>query len=422
MESVRICFIRGSSGCIACDPGKGSAVVGAQSGDTCVDCTVGKLAPMSGTEICGDCPAGLFAEDAGAVECDSCRPGRWSASGAPSCIDCTAGQFDAGNGSAPSIATCIDCLAGLYNPARGRTSCVGCPTGRWSDTVGAVALDTCEPCPRHTLYTGTGASTVSNCTDCEYGQFSTEGQDHCIACQLEFMYNNEFERCQECPYPNRCSDGHCVPGTRGEGCASCDFGFFQAGKMCMPCPEDTPLLVVFIGVALSCGFIVAIWELSHVEHRDVPEHLRDPESEAEASELEGNADTVTESVEALKGLASTATTMSQFATVLGISLPHLQLLGFLAELPLKWPPFVKRFGRWIVTLVSFDFGQLYSPECQLSADSEAAQICKCHCSLCRTKTSLYLYEPVLFRQISSNSLLRTESSLGSTSYCAFQCS
>lgn len=65
------------------------------------------------------------------------------------------------------------CVAGTYKPAYGNhiTLCLPCPTGSYSEAVGATSSSICEDCPLGLYGDSYGASSVSGCTECPSGTY-----------------------------------------------------------------------------------------------------------------------------------------------------------------------------------------------------------------------------------------------------------
>ena len=301
-------------GCQQCSAGSAQP---SRGGLGCTECTAGQYAEDLGNRECALCAAGKYSEDRGATEpnvCGTCRSGTSSAAGAAACGECSAGTY--GDLDAPG--TCADCPANTYLPVSGAN--------------------------------GTNASA---CQACSLGKFSEVAAQECTVCENGTMWNEDNMRCAVCPFPNRCKLGLCTPGSVGPGCASCNLEvqppWFQAGKECLRCPDQMPAWFLGAATFIMVGFIYGIWRISSVKGMD------------DFETVQGNSD-------AAKELQAGKQSVSQVAILLGIGFPHLQLMAFLSELPMGWPESFKNLGSYLMDLVSFDFGQLYSPECRVSGD------------------------------------------------------
>jgi hypothetical protein len=62
----------------------------------------------------------------------------------------------------------------------------------------------------------------------------------------------------------------------------------------------------------------------------------------------------------------------------------------------RFPPVLVAFADWVGAIVSFDFGQVGSPECALPGDAETALLAKFLLTVCITQPSLERRNSVLF--------------------------
>lgn len=182
--------VPGSATCTSCPPGMYSQAVGATS-NVCVSCPVGYYSNVSGSSACGQCPAGSYSDAPGSAACTSCSPGTYSAVGSAACAS--------------------SCPSGTLRIVGSRCLNDGCPAGKYFNG------STCNSCPTGTFYVGPGAKSVSECTPCVAGTYSTLGSPVCTKCP---------------------------PGTSltGSECTPCSAGTYSSSfgsTSCSTCPPDS---------------------------------------------------------------------------------------------------------------------------------------------------------------------------------------
>jgi len=233
------------SQCVLCAPGTylTSPYMAGTYDRTCTSCPVGTYS-NTGALSCTSCPVGTYSDVPGSAACTACPPGMYSqAVGAASnvCVMCPEGSYSNVSGST----ACTSCPAGSYSDAPGSNECTVCSTGTYSisgsvvcgpscpvDTlriVGSRCLNdgcpagkyfngsTCNSCPTGTFYVGPGAKSVSECTPCAAGTYSTLGSPVCTKCP---------------------------PGTSltGSECTPCSAGTYSSSfgsTSCSTCPPDS---------------------------------------------------------------------------------------------------------------------------------------------------------------------------------------
>jgi cysteine-rich repeat protein len=132
----------------------------------------------------------------GTTSCISCPAGTYSATiGANSsstCIPCVAGKFSSVVGAGFS-SVCTNCPAGTYSSIIGADSsatCMICPAGTYSATIGANSFSTCIPCIVGTWSNISGATLISTCQSCPAGFYSgtlgANSSSTCIPCANGF--------------------------------------------------------------------------------------------------------------------------------------------------------------------------------------------------------------------------------------------
>ncbi len=109
-------FLYNNTGCVACEPGKASSVVGSFNPGVCTTCGVGRYAG-AGLAECIACPLGSFLATRGAKhisECKECPRNTYADSFASTeCIRCPAGTITPDPG-APAVTTCTNPEVNFY--------------------------------------------------------------------------------------------------------------------------------------------------------------------------------------------------------------------------------------------------------------------------------------------------------------------
>ena len=95
--------------------------------------------------------------------------------GAPGCIDCGIGTFQANEEGT----VCEDCPAGKHNDISRRASCGSCLAGSFSSAEAAGGLVNCTFCPPGQY---SSSDEAPACTDCQAGQYSTGAASGCALC------------------------------------------------------------------------------------------------------------------------------------------------------------------------------------------------------------------------------------------------
>ena len=238
----------------------------------CTQCGAGRNDDDSDASTpCIDCPAGMYSDMAGATECSICSAGTYAAPGSVSvsgCAGCVAGKYDddseastpcidcptgtysdtvgatecsacfAGTYAAPGSASCVECVAGKYDDdSDASTPCIDCPVGTYSDTVGATE---CSACSAGT-YAAPGLASVSGCVECAAGKYDgdSDASTPCIDCPAGTY--SDFTGTIECSV---CSAGaYSVPGSVSMSeCVECVPGMYDGDSdtstPCTHCPID----------------------------------------------------------------------------------------------------------------------------------------------------------------------------------------
>ena len=173
--------------CLACEPGKYSAV---KKSVGCRECTTAKYSPAAAS-VCLDCPSNSNSPNGtGVVTGCTCNAG-FSGNDGGTCTACAAGKYKIAPGESP----CVDCPAHTYNPQVSSTSnvsCLGCPfgttsragsprrgsckcaAGYYGDLQNDLACggDCCSECPAGTYRDQIGGVNESDCFHCPLRQHS----------------------------------------------------------------------------------------------------------------------------------------------------------------------------------------------------------------------------------------------------------
>ena len=236
--------------CVVCAPGKYSDAGAA----TCGLCSEGSATPTEAPrDRCNACEAGEFATPGETEGCQPCSAGRWSSSTnvGGSCQACREGRFgDVGPKTSEDL------------------HCSKCIKGKFSSAIGAVGAVMCSDCPGGKQSEIEANPTISNCHNCEAGQFSSPGAENCSPCgtgtissspgsaSCEVCDAGTFANldtsdtltranmdCLECPDGLRCINGviaDCggdggVGGADGISCTLCESGKIKSGDECVSC-------------------------------------------------------------------------------------------------------------------------------------------------------------------------------------------
>jgi hypothetical protein len=251
---------------------------------------------------------------------------------------CTAEPCDESASSLFDIAKCPHfCAPGTGVVSQSQSHCRICPAGRYQTGkhYGDPECKFCQP----GWYAPEGGSSI--CTQCPEGKASDGGTF-----------------CAVCPQPGRCNAGVCQRGTAGRGCASCKLApvrYYEAGNKCLECFDSIWLVSSALGLA-CLGILALLWQVSKASAMLAPESHNVSTAKAAFGVANG--------VQSISRVANTAV----FAS---IALPHLQFSMFAWLGPFRLPTLLQSLGNFLTSVFSFDFGQLSSPECQLSTNDPA---------------------------------------------------
>ena len=205
---------------------------------TCKNCPVNTQSVTRGrSTACEDCPNGIFstggpvADDA--AECRECFQGRYTDSG--ECKGCVAGQYN--DRPDKSYTSCLHCPTGKYSTvtkSEVSSDCQDCPTGKWSETTGA---NVCQDCSAGKYSSASGSNSSSTCQDCSAGKYSAaSGANSCQTCPAGQMSVTGATECENCAAGK-------WSATSGVGvCQDCPTGQFSPNTgavsvvSCLDCP------------------------------------------------------------------------------------------------------------------------------------------------------------------------------------------
>lgn len=161
--------------CQACSPGSYSDQEGWLPFTECTECPRGYYSPESGTDQCQKCGAGKVAADMGAAECQDCAAGKVQLEkGQQECVACEAGSKQ----PLPGQIHCDDCPANYYCPS-GTAVPLPCPDGSVSEVAGGATNP--EDCQCSEGFFGEGGH--APCRMCPFASFQRDfGMTSCIKC------------------------------------------------------------------------------------------------------------------------------------------------------------------------------------------------------------------------------------------------
>ena len=242
--------------CIKCSPGK---FTNGDSAVDCINCPNGYFTSQKGSSLCEACKNGTYSITLASnsqENCIECGEGKISKSGSQICTFCPSGKWS------KEKKTCIDCPKGTYSFTIGLTSekeCTSCPIGKFSDITGLIYENQCKEC--YSGHIGIVEGIISNtscisceqgkyrknlytCEECEDGTVSKSTQNQCNICPEGKVSNQYKVSCLDCPLGKYSDNSHqhtlkkckkCDPGkysnvsgiTRMEQCYYCPDGKYN---------------------------------------------------------------------------------------------------------------------------------------------------------------------------------------------------
>jgi len=225
----------GSVECSLCPPGTYNPAWGAETPNACINCPVGGSSEYgaNSSDTCKECSSGFYLEDS---TCIICPPGTYNNDPlAASCTKCPLGTYLAAEGSIFS-AQCGLCARGTYSDAPG-LSCTLCVRGTYGISIGGKNASVCEPCAAG--YSSQEGSQI--CSQCLAGTYAPHvGYAECLSCPPGTFANNS--RLSQCAL---CEPGSFAEGTGSSFCELCPAGTFNpsngstSSHFCVPCPIGT---------------------------------------------------------------------------------------------------------------------------------------------------------------------------------------
>ena len=288
---------------------------------------------------------------------------------------------------------CTACDNGQYSVPNGAECAFSCPPASYTQTE--VVKQTGDPAqnqyPLGLTFYDVGACVPCGHVDADTNEFTDildddeevigqlekakfyKTEDHleeqlvgvfeeCCASPTENGFAQTARGCIECPIMDRCVSGQCVMNSADEACSMCRFGFFSVGARCVECPKDamTESLTYMIVIAGAGGLLSVLWKVTRVKGDDTDGDSNQNQQQVE--DAQGNKDTV----EDLQGAQEdSGRALSNTAIYAGIALPQLQVSFMTFQLPIGFPLELAQFSRYFSGIVSFDIGQLASPECSV---------------------------------------------------------
>ena len=157
------------SSCKTCDVGRttntktGAAV--------CQDCRAGRYG-----DVCSNCVSGQFrsADDDDPTQCDLCLPGFHSfKTGLASCLPCSPGRVAPLSGAS----TCDYCVVGQFQEGTNQFTCKNCDLGLGTSLNGSAICNLCAKGK------ASNADTKHECIECEINTFAdNEQSENCKVC------------------------------------------------------------------------------------------------------------------------------------------------------------------------------------------------------------------------------------------------
>ena len=214
--------------CLDCNPGYANKDYESIS---CNKCEKGKFTTGKHTVNCINCPAGFFIDLEGHNQCKYCPKGKYSITSTSvsenNCLECGNGKFsDVGK------TICLFCEIGKWS--KNRIECVGCSSGKFSNSMGLTNDNECKLCPIGKFNDINGLSSELDCKNCEKGKIGivdgAKSNTSCIQCESG-KYKQTNIICNECP-------GGWISNNKENKCDICNIGKWAFDKkMCMGCPK-----------------------------------------------------------------------------------------------------------------------------------------------------------------------------------------
>eukprot|EP00003_Mantamonas_plastica_P032823 TRINITY_DN910_c0_g1_i6.p1 TRINITY_DN910_c0_g1~~TRINITY_DN910_c0_g1_i6.p1 ORF type:complete len:2849 (-),score=805.55 TRINITY_DN910_c0_g1_i6:52-8598(-) len=217
--------------------------------------------------------------------------------------------------------------------------CLPCEESRFKDTQGVGA---CRTCPENMNTRGiVGATTIDLC-ECKSGFYAKNNNpDKCLQCREGglcvsgepivplpgfFSFRTGSDNFYACPNPDACigRNGTCLPGYTGPLCSLCAPGYGRFGVECSVCGEQAgSWVLVILAILAICAMLAFLVKTASVER-------------------------------------------SKNGTVMKVLLNYLQVIAFVGDLSVRWPPLIiALFSLMRVSLFSLN---LHPVDCSMGPD------------------------------------------------------
>eukprot|EP00003_Mantamonas_plastica_P004646 TRINITY_DN1368_c0_g1_i1.p1 TRINITY_DN1368_c0_g1~~TRINITY_DN1368_c0_g1_i1.p1 ORF type:complete len:1172 (+),score=358.31 TRINITY_DN1368_c0_g1_i1:135-3650(+) len=236
---------------------------------------------------------------------------------------------DAGWFSPDVTETCRPCPAGTFKTAIGDGLCTNCPEDTY---CGAGSIQT-NTCPQNTFSAANSGELVE--CGCKNGFYEPNGESgrECVVCPRGAVCEGQiappFARSgywnsgsdfvfTKCNVAAACVGGtdRCATGYQGRLCSSCEKGYYQLNNICVVCPENSSLNMIF-SIMLLIIFLIVVRKM---------------------------------------GVRRSAGTLA-----MGVAL--LQMTALMGDFQLRWPPEVLAWFS-ILTIVNLNI-DIAAPECNV---------------------------------------------------------
>jgi len=218
------------------------------------------------------------------------------------------------------VTMCSSCDAGFYSFKNSSTSeCLDCGSGNRSFS---------------------GSNSSCTLTECPAGSYGPLGSSACAICQNGYAtYTAGLTVCSRCKFEAWCpTNGLCIEGHTGVGCAECESNWYMKSNTCQQCPENAVGTFALTLVVVSF-MLYLLYKLAGAEEDD------DIQSEAEEEVV-----------------AAISTAVAKF----NVSLSFFQITTTILFLfQLEFPADLLNWLSWIAFTLSINFGELGRPECSL---------------------------------------------------------
>lgn len=217
-----------------------------EDGYDCLPCEPGSFRPLNNVYICTECGAGTYNEFYASNNVSSCNqcPQNTStdgATGSPDALSCTCNAgFESYHATNALFYVCTSCDAGHYQPLKNSSACIGCNTGKYSTTIGAVDSGTCLECQDGTYSIEEGQSACLSCPNNRWQDPTNPAlkSQECTVCPLHMTH-----ALTEVTDVNLCE---CTAGRVGTGinnsytCSLCAAGHYCPGnRRQIACEDNT---------------------------------------------------------------------------------------------------------------------------------------------------------------------------------------